>query len=103
MTGVFVLATARQSIADYLDTLISIYILLILAYIISQMFFSFGGRVPYSRPLNAVLEFLRQVCEPFLAIFRRFVPMLGPIDLSPLVAVLALQIVGRIIVNLIAG
>ena len=103
MTGVFVLATARQSIADYLDTLISIYILLILAYIISQMFFSFGGRVPYSRRLNAVLEFLRQVCEPFLAIFRRFVPMLGPIDLSPLVAVLVLQIVGRIIVNLIAG
>jgi YggT family protein len=103
MTGVVVLATARTSIADYLDTLISIYILLILAYIVSQMFFSFGGRVPYSRPLTAVLEFLRQVCEPFLSIFRRFVPMVGPVDLSPLVAVIVLQVVGRLVVNLIAG
>ena len=103
MTAVILLATARSSIADYLDTLISIYILLILAYIVSQMFFSFGGRVPYSRLLNGVLEFLRQVCEPFLSIFRRFVPMLGPIDLSPLVAVIVLQVVGRILVNLIAG
>jgi len=103
MIAVVVLATARASIADYVDTLISIYILLILAYIVSQMFFSFGGRVPYSRPLNAVLEFLRQVCEPFLGIFRRFVPMLGPVDLSPLVAVIVLQVVGRIVVNLIAG
>ena len=96
-------ASARTEIANYLDTLISVYILLILAYILSQMFFGFGGRVPYSRPLNAVLEFLRQVCEPYLRIFRSFIPMAGPIDLSPLVAVIVLQVVGRIITNLIAG
>lgn len=96
-------ATVRTDIADYLDTLITIYVLLILAYVVSQMFFGFGGRIPYSRPLNAVLEFLRQVCEPFLRIFRRVVPMVGPLDLSPLVAVLVLQIGGRIIVNLVHG
>lgn len=103
MAFVVPVATARQDIADYVSTLIWLYTLLILAYVVSQMFFGFGGRVPYSRPLNAILEFLRQVCEPFLRIFRRFVPMVGPLDLSPLVAVLALTFVGRIVVSLIQG
>ena len=103
MQAILPLATARTDIADYLSTLISIYILLILAHIVAQMFFGFGGRVPYSRPLNAVLEFLGQVCEPFLRIFRRFIPMVGPLDLSPLAAIIVLQFGGRIIVNLIAG
>lgn len=103
MTAVLPLATVRTEVANYLDTLITVYVLLILAYVVSQMFFGFGGRVPYSRPLNAVLEFLRQVCEPFLRIFRSFVPMVGPLDLSPLVAVLVLQIGGRVLVNVIAG
>ena len=97
------LATARDGIANYLQTLISIYILLILAYVLSQMFFGFGGRVPYSRPVNAVLEFLRQVCEPYLRVFRRFVPMFGPLDLSPLVGVLVLQFAGALVVRLIRG
>ena len=78
------LATARSGIANYLQTLISIYILLILAYVVSQMFFGFGGRVPYSRPLNAVLEFLRQACEPYLRVFRRFVPMFRRSRIRPL-------------------
>jgi uncharacterized protein YggT (Ycf19 family) len=59
--------------------------------------------VPYSRPLNAVLEFLNQVCEPFLRIFRRFIPMVGPLDLSPIVAVFVLQLVGNVVVSLIRG
>lgn len=103
MQTILPLASARADIADYVSTLIYIYILLILAHIISQMFFGFGGRVPYSRPVNAVLEFLGQVCEPFLRIFRRFIPMIGPLDLSPLAAIIVLQVVGNIVVNLIAG
>ena len=65
--------------------------------------FSFGVRVPYSRPLNAVLDFLRDVTNPYLRIFRRLGLQFGPIDFSPIVAILVLQIGGRIIVNLIAG
>lgn len=97
------IASARSQIADYLSTLISVYVVLIFLYILSSLFFSFGGRVPYNRALNAVLEFLRSVCEPFLGLFRRFIPPLGPLDLSPIVAILALEIVGRLIVNAIAG
>ncbi len=67
------------------------------------MFFAFGGRVPYNQYLSKVLGFLRDVCEPYLSVFRRFIPPLGPIDLSPVVGILVLQIVGGIIASLIQG
>ena len=45
-------------------------------------------RVPYSRPLNAVLDFLRDVTNPYLRLFRRLGLQFGPIDFSPIVAIL---------------
>ena len=103
MTALFVVATARETEADYLAALILVYTILIFVYILVQLFFGFGGRVPYNRALHAVLEFLRQVCEPYLSIFRRFIPPIGPLDISPIVAILVLSIVGSIVVNLIRG
>ncbi|MDQ3768466.1 MAG: YggT family protein [Actinomycetota bacterium] len=93
----------RNDIADFVDALVLVYTILIFAYIISSLVFAFGGKVPYSRWSDALLTFLRQVCEPYLRIFRRFIPTLGPLDLSPIVAIFTLQIVGSIIVSLIRG
>jgi YggT family protein len=100
---VFVTAAARDEIAGYVGAIFLVYTLLIIAYILSSMFFAFGGRVPYSRWSSAVLGFLRDVCEPYLGFFRRFIPALGPIDLSPIVAIFVLNIVARIITGVIAG
>lgn len=96
-------ASTRSRIADYVETLVTVYVVLILLYILSTLFFSFGGRAPYNRALNAVLEFLRQTCEPYLRIFRRVIPPLGPLDLSPMVAIIALYLVGGIVASLIRG
>ena len=98
-----VLATFRNDLANYVQAVFYVYTLLIIAYILSSLFFAFGGRVPYSRPINAVLGFLRDVCEPYLSIFRRFIPPLGPIDLSPIIAIILLRIVGGVIAGLIRG
>ena len=98
-----VLATLRNDIANYVQAVFYVYTLLIIAYILSSLFFAFGGRVPYSRGFNAVLSFLRDVCEPYLSIFRRFIPPLGPLDLSPVIAIFLLQIVGVLVRNLIRG
>jgi uncharacterized protein YggT (Ycf19 family) len=98
-----VLAAFRDDLAGYLESVIRVYILLIIAYILTSLFFSFGGRVPYSRWSSAILGFLRDVCEPYLSLFRRFIPPLGPLDLSPIVAIIVLQIVGSIVVTLIRG
>jgi uncharacterized protein YggT (Ycf19 family) len=98
-----VLATAREEIANYVQAVFYVYTLLIIAYILSSLFFAFGGRVPYARWSSAILGFLRDVCEPYLSIFRRFIPPIGPLDLSPIIGILLLNIVGSILANLIAG
>ncbi|HEX7298080.1 MAG TPA: YggT family protein [Solirubrobacteraceae bacterium] len=98
-----VLATFREDVASYVQAIFYVYTLLIIAYILSSLFFAFGGRVPYSRWSSALLGFLRDVCEPYLSIFRRFIPPLGPLDLSPVIGIIVLNLVGGIIVSLIRG
>ncbi len=93
---------ARQEIADFLAALIFVYTIIIVAWIVASFVFSLGGRVPYNRFFNAVLDFLRDVSEPYLRIFRRLPLRLGPVDLSPIVAIFVLRIVGGIVVSLIA-
>ncbi len=92
----------RQEIADFVAALIFVYTICVVGWVVSSFVFSLGGRVPYNRVLNAVLDFLRDVSEPFLRIFRRLPLRIGPLDLSPIVAILTLRIVGGIIVSLIA-
>jgi YggT family protein len=89
---------ARQQIADFVAALIWVYTIIIIAWIVSSFVFALGARVPYSRPLNAVLDFLRDVSEPYLRIFRRLPLRVGPLDLSPIVALFVLRIVGSIVV-----
>lgn len=101
--AIFIVATARESIADFLNALLIVYLILIFAYIVTSLIFSFGGKIPYSKWSSAILGFLRDVCEPYLGLFRRFIPPIGPVDVSPIVAILLLQIVGGIIINLIHG
>jgi YggT family protein len=97
------IATVRTEIADFLESLLFVYILIIIAYIVVNLVLSFGVRVPYSRPLNAVLDFLRNVAEPWLRVFRKLPLRIGPLDLTPIVAILALQIGGGIIVGIVRG
>jgi YggT family protein len=94
-----VLASTRTDVADFLSTLIYVYTLLIIVYIVIQLLFAVGLRPPYSRTIDAVLGFLRDVCEPFLRIFRRVIPSLGGIDFSPILAIITLQIINGIVVR----
>ena len=94
-----ILASTRTTIADYLSTAIKVYALLIILYIIVQLLFSAGLRPPYSRTLNAVLSFLRDICEPYLRLFRRLIPGFGGIDFSPILAILTLGIINAILVQ----
>jgi YggT family protein len=54
-------------------------------------------------PANPVVQTIYGIAEPLLAPFRRFVPHLGGIDLSPLVALLAFQILGSMAQQLIVA
>ena len=98
-----ILALTRNDVADYVQALFRVYSLIIIAYIVSSLFFAFGGRLPYSRWSRAILDFLRDVSEPLLRPFRAILPNLGPLDISPMLALIALNIVGAIVVNIIRG
>jgi len=91
-----VVLDAASSIGLFLDIFLSIYWLTILAYILLSWF-----RLPYS--LQPVQRFLYDVCEPYLALFRRLLPFLriGAFDLSPIVTLLALGIARQIVATLL--
>ncbi len=91
----------RHDIAGFLNALIGVYTLIIFAWIIVSWVLSFGVRIPYSRPVNAVLDFLRDVTNPYLRIFRRLGLQFGPIDFSPMLAILVLIFGGQLLVKLI--
>ena len=88
-----VLADVISSIQSFVSVFFAVYILLIFAYIITSWI-----RLPYSPTLNRIQRFLYDVCEPYLRLFRRFLPSLGPLDLSPIVAVFSLIILREIII-----
>jgi YggT family protein len=94
----FALADAADSIANFVNVFVTVYILLILAYIITSWI-----RLPYSPWLNRIQRFLYDVCEPYLRIFRRIVPSVGPLDLSPMVGVIVLLILQGLISRLLTS
>jgi YggT family protein len=86
------LADAISRIENFIDVFISVYVLLIFAYIITSWV-----KLPYSLWLNRVQRFLYDVCEPYLRLFRRILPQMGPIDLSPIIAVFSLYFIDLVL------
>ncbi len=96
-------AVSRDDIGRYVADLFGVYIALLLIYILANLVFSFGLTPPYSRWFDAIMGFLRDVSEPYLRLFRRLIPSIGAIDLSPMVAIFVLIILDQIISNAISG
>ena len=97
------LATARTDIASYVSALFLVYIIIIFVYVLLNIVFSLGGRIPYSRASDAFLNFLRDVSEPYLRLFRRIIPTIGMIDFSPWLAIIVLVILRAVVPPLISG
>jgi YggT family protein len=97
------LAITRVDIASYLQTLLYVYIVLIFI----RILLTWVPRIPYNPVLSSVLKFVQDVTDPYLNLFRRFLPPLrvgaGALDLSPMIATFVLIIVGGIVVNLVHG
>jgi uncharacterized protein YggT (Ycf19 family) len=81
-----------DQIQNFVNVFIGVYILVILVYIITSWI-----RLPYSPWLNRLQRFLYDVCDPYLRLFRRVVPPLGPLDLSPMLAVIVLVVLRGVI------
>jgi YggT family protein len=97
------LAVTRHDVLNYVDAVFLVYTIILVGYVVTSFIFSLGARPPYSRALSAVLGFLRDVSEPYLSIFRRFLPNIGMFDISPIVALIVLSIVRGLVDALIRG
>jgi YggT family protein len=95
-------AIDRADVANSVGALVTVYLVLILVNIMLSWVQQFRP-LPYNMPLRAVTGFVEETTEPYLRIFRSFIPRIGPLDISPIFAILALTIVGRIVVGLIEG
>jgi YggT family protein len=86
------LADAITGVENFIDVFVSVYSLVILLYIISSWV-----RLPYSPWLNRIQRFLFDVSEPYLRIFRRLLPSMGPLDLSPMIGLIVLILLDRVV------
>jgi uncharacterized protein YggT (Ycf19 family) len=100
-------AIDRDDIALYVDNFFLVCIIMIFASIAISWVVTFRGSLPYNRPLRAVTGFLDETVTPYLNLFRRMLPSFGgggmAIDLSPMIALIALFVVRAIVVGLIRG
>jgi YggT family protein len=95
------LALDRADIADYVDKLFLVYLILILV----RILLSWIPRMPYNPVLNAIVTFVHDTTDPYLRLFRRIIPPVGgggfALDLSPIVAIIVLAIVQAVVVGAI--
>jgi YggT family protein len=92
------LADIASTAQDFVSVFAGVYALLILVYILMSWL-----PPSMSSALGGVRGFLHEVCEPYLRLFRRVIPSFGPLDLSPIVAILALTVGARLVNALIAA
>ncbi|HJS70028.1 MAG TPA: YggT family protein [Gaiellaceae bacterium] len=91
-----VFADAISTARGFVEALYLVYLICIIAYIIASWI-----PLPYNTTLNRIQRFLYDVVDPYLRLFRRFIPQLNlgglGLDLSPIVAIITLTIVYRLI------
>jgi YggT family protein len=86
-----VLAAITQ-VELFINVFVSVYLLALFLYVLSSWL-----RLPYS--LNPVQRFLYDICEPYLRLWRRILPLsYGAIDFTPMVAIIALIVFSQIVI-----
>jgi YggT family protein len=90
------LADAITKAETFVNVFVAVYSLVIFVYILTSWL-----RLPYSPWLNRIQRFLYDVSEPYLRLFRRLLPSFGPLDLSPMIAIIVLIILGQVAVRIL--
>lgn len=98
LSASILLADWVSSAQNFVEVFTLVYFLLIFAYILMSWI-----RIPYSIWGNRIQRFLYDVVEPYLRIFRRFIPPLGPLDISPIVAIFVLWIVSGLVIRVLGS
>ena len=94
------LGDAVDTIQSFVLVVFYVYLLCIFAYILTSWI-----PLPYNVWLNRIQRFLYDVVDPYLRLFRRFIPQLSVgglgLDLSPIIAIIVLYAVQRVVLRLL--
>lgn len=80
-------------IAYVIGVMLRFYTYLIIVYVLMTWFPMRGLMLDINRVIGSLVE-------PYLGLFRRFIPPIGAVDISPIVAILVLNLLGSFIVRL---
>ena len=87
---------AVSSVETFIHVFITLYGIVLIAYILMSWV-----RIPYSLTMDRIQHFLHDVSEPYLRLFRRLIPMAGPLDFSPIVAFLVLAVIDQLVTRIL--
>lgn len=86
----------QQTAINFVNALSIVYTLLIIVYILMSWL-----QLPYNPVVATLRRFLHDTVEPYLNIFRRMIPPIGMFDISPIVALIVLNVLAQIVITLI--
>ena len=82
--------------ASFLIQLINVTVTVLLWLVIIKVILSY-----FMDPFHPVRESIDRIVEPILAPFRRIIPPMGGLDFSPIIFLILLQVVGRLLAQII--
>ena len=88
-----------NALASLIDTVFTLYIILLLASVISSWLVQFNILNTQNQFIYTLLGFLYRITEPALRLVRRVIPPLGGFDLSPMVLIILLYFLRDVIVD----
>ncbi len=94
--SVTLLADSITQAETFVTVFIVVYTIVLLAYVLMSWL-----RLPYSPWLNRIQRFLYDVSEPYLRLFRRVLPSMGPLDLSPMIAIIVLGLIREVLIRIL--
>ncbi|MFT4048380.1 MAG: YggT family protein [Solirubrobacterales bacterium] len=104
-----ILAITRTDAAAYVTALVWLYTILILI----RILITWAVMVPQvvsalqNPAMRSIVGFIEDVTDPYLDLWRKLIPALrtgsGMVDLSPIIAIFALQLIGALVARAIAG
>ena len=79
-----------NSLLGLIIQIINLYKFILLVYIIATWLINFNIVNTSNRFIYSAMEVLYKLCEPSLRLVRRYVPLFGNIDISPIIVYLLL-------------
>jgi YggT family protein len=81
-----------------IDTLITIYIWLLIAQAVLSWLLAFGVVNRFNRGVAVISNFLYRITEPALRPIRSVLPSFGGVDISPIILILLLLFIERLLI-----